>query len=768
MKFFARRLVICILFFINSFAYGASDGGHYEVLELVSEEAAVDSNKAFWVGVHFKLEEGWHTYWENPGSAGLPVRIEWSLPAGFKASGIYWPFPERFNQADLVSYGYENEVLLLTKISPPALSAASNVELKAHVEYLICKESCIPGQVDLSLRLPIDKTGNNQQKSSAAPLFEGARKKLPKSYANWQITPVVKGKTLTLLIKQEDKALYELSGVYFFDQLSYVNPASKQVLMQENGKFSLIMELSDEGLEKFNEDLNAGKLGLKGVLVNPNGWVTGDKDSQAMSVDVEIPGLKNVASGVAETGIVKAENGNKESVGIKDKEIASSSLVSKMEGTKTEGLTKLSSSTVTLQEAILFAFIGGLILNLMPCIFPVISIKILGFIHQAKSQKNEIRIHGLLFTAGVLVSFWGLSGLLIALRASGEVIGWGYQLQSPVFISILAVVMLLIALNFAGVFEVGERAGGVGSKLLSLSGYKGSFFSGMLATIVATPCTAPFMGSAIGFALTLPAMSSLGVFTALAIGMSIPYLLLSFFPAMIKLLPKPGNWMATFKQAMTFPMLATVLWLLWVFGNQTNINSTIELAFALLIAAMSAWVYGKCCGLMETTTKRVMGMMVAGILFAMAVYVVSKSLPKGSEGRGAEERRVAGKTDSHNLNWLPYSADEVAKLREGGHIVYVDFTATWCLTCQANKALVFGSQEVLNLVKELDVKLVRGDWTSYDPVITEELQRHNRSGVPLTLIYPADLAAEPIQLPEILTPGIVLEAIRKATAIKKP
>jgi thiol:disulfide interchange protein len=397
--------------------------------------------------------------------------------------------------------------------------------------------------------------------------------------------------------------------------------------------------------------------------------------------------------------------------------------------------------TATLSAGILiFAFFGGLILNLMPCVFPVLGIKVLGFIKQAGNDRRKVKKHGLMFTAGVLLSFWVLASALAALRAGGEQLGWGFQLQSASFVFAVAVVFLIFALSLSGVFEFGVRATGIGSNLRLEDGYSSSFFAGVLATIVATPCSAPFLAPALGAALALPTGQSFVVFSVIAIGLSAPYLLLSAFPQAVNMLPKPGRWMETFKQAMAFPLYATVAYLVWVLAGQTSENGLLAALFGLTVIAMAAWLYGR---------YTVPGASKGRLRFAFAAGLVLAIL-----GLSVGWPRAASASD---LVWEPWSLERVAQLRAENRPIYVDFTARWCATCQANKKLVFSSDEVRKTFRDRNVALLKGDWTNADPRITAELAKWKRSAVPFNLLYLPG-TPKPKVLPEILTPSVVLDA----------
>jgi thiol:disulfide interchange protein DsbD len=386
------------------------------------------------------------------------------------------------------------------------------------------------------------------------------------------------------------------------------------------------------------------------------------------------------------------------------------------------------------------ALLGGLILNLMPCVFPVLGIKIVGFVNQSGNERRNVTLHGVAFTLGVLVSFWALAGVLAVLRAGGAQLGWGFQLQSPAFVFCLAVVMLVFALSLSGVFEFGLSAMGIGSKLQTKDGYAGTFFTGVLATVVATPCSAPFLAPALGAALALPTAQAFLVFSAIGIGLSSPYLLLSIFPQAVRWLPRPGRWMETFKQLMAFPLYATVAYLIWVLDGQVRESGLLMALLGLTVVAMAVWLYGRYSspGVSPRHSR-------FGLVGALVMLVLGLQLGWP---------RAAAASD---VTWEPWSIERVQQLRAENRVIYVDFTARWCATCQANKKLVFGSDEVKRYFRTRNVATLRADWTNSDPRITAELAKWNRSAVPFNLVY-VPTQSEPKVLPEVLTPSIVLRA----------
>ena len=398
-----------------------------------------------------------------------------------------------------------------------------------------------------------------------------------------------------------------------------------------------------------------------------------------------------------------------------------------------------------------WAFLGGLILNLMPCVFPVLGLKVMSFVSHAHESRRGARAQGLIFTLGILVSFWALSGLLIALRAQGEALGWGFQLQSPGFVIFLITLLFTLGLVFLGVFEIGMGLSGAGSGLTSKKGAWGAFFSGILATLVATPCTAPFMGVALGFALSQPAWMALCIFTALAIGMASPYLVLSFFPGLLKFLPRPGAWMESFKEAMAFPLFATVVWLLWVFGLQTQIGAVAEVLFGLVLVGLLCWIYGRWGAFHQSLKTRRIAYLLSGLFATGALFLFTQAARTPSNSTPLP----AAQSD---IPWEPFSPERLAALRAKGQPVFIDFTAAWCLTCQANLRGALSNPEVIQAIQDKSITPLIADWTRRDPIITQALADIGRSGVPTYALYPAHSINGPIILPEVLTVDLLLEA----------
>lgn len=564
---------------------------------LVADTSAIQPGKPFRVGVRLIMDPGWHTYWKDPGDAGLPTTVAWKLPKGFSAGELGWPAPlQMVEPGNIRANVYTGVTLLTTVITPPKTIAGKETVISARVDWLVCENICVPGGSDVSLHLSVGPV-----KPANTDLF----KKYP-------------------------------------------------------------------------------------------------------------PGGRPVATGL-ESGA----------------------------GART-------TAKPALLAVLLSAVLGGLILNIMPCVLPVISLKIFGFVSEAHHEPKTIFKLGLVFALGILISFWILAGVVVALKAAGQHIGWGFQLQNPYFVIGMSVVILVFGLSLFGVFEfylpVSLSSGA--SKLASRSGTPGAFFNGFLATALATPCTAPFLGVALGYAFSRSSTEIFIVFTAVALGLAFPYLLLTAFPGWLKHLPKPGPWMEKAKQFMGFLLMATLLWLLWIVGSQFGHKAIVWVGLFLLMVSISCWILGSFATPVSSIRRR------AGAwILALAISVL---------GYASFVPRALGGDDPDQIAWVKFSAQKLDQLLAKHQTVFLDFTAEWCLTCKVNEQTVLESEEIRSTLKRFEVVPVRADWTRYDPEITQMLATFNRSGVPLYVIFPGRDPEHPIVLPEVITKGLVLDGLKKA------
>ncbi len=701
-------------------AQSSDDRSPHSEATLLSAVSSMAPGEAFPVALRLQMDDGWHSYWKNPGDSGEATTIDWDLPPGFEVSEIQWPYPHRVPFGPMTSYGYSGEVVLPVMITPPdTLSADRTVRLSGAASWLVCADICLPAEADVEVTIPVAETA---QPSRHADAIATARSKQPESVDGWTVRAARSSGSYTLAVTPPDGRRPSLDGTYFFpSKKEILDHAAPQPVSRAGDTYLLSLQQS--------EYAEAAADRLRGVLVAPDGMTWDDNgEVQAMRVDVPVD---STLPGVASEAVTAVADGG-------DK------------------------NTLSLPWAVLFALVGGLLLNLMPCVFPVISVKILGFAEQADGDATALRRHGGLFGAGVLVSMWALAGVLLAVRAAGSQVGWGFQLQSPSFVALMALLFFAIGLNLLGVFEIGTRAMNWGGQLQSntpTEGGLGAFLTGVLATVVATPCTAPFMGAALGLALTLSTAGALLIFTALGVGMAAPYVGLSMAPGFLNRLPEPGAWMETLKQFFAFPMFATAVWLVWVFGQQTGNGGVALLLFGLLLLGMAGWVVHRWPSPALSRAGTVLTRSLATIMIAGAVATALIGAGYGRSAAPAAETSTAPADASASASaWTEFSREKVEELRAEGRPVFVDFTAAWCLTCQVNERTVLNTDVVQRHFQEQNVALLKADWTNRDPAITEAIESHGRSGVPVYVLYPGD-GSGPTLLPEVLTQDIVLNAL---------
>ncbi|HEU4559375.1 MAG TPA: thioredoxin family protein [Longimicrobium sp.] len=687
---------------------------------LVSDAASVRAGEPFTVGLHVTLDKGWHTYWKNAGDAGNGLLATWSLPNGFSADSFAYPVPERIPYPPLVNYGYNDEVVFLATITPPAgLEPGRSVRLTLLAEYLVCADVCIPATAERSLELPVRAAPPTP--SGDAALIRRYAGRLPVEHAQWATRAARTDSGFVLDVAPPRGWTGSLGGAYFFP----ANPAlldhvaAQPVGRTAAGKYRLRLTRSAY--------LSGKPERIEGVLALADGGTFDAAGHRGLVVsaavaDAEVAWAAETTEPVAAAGLAAGQGPAAGAVG-----------------------------GVGLLVAVLFALLGGVILNLMPCVFPILSLKALGFAGRG-GDRAGMRRDGLVFAAGVILTFLTMAGLLMAVRASGAQVGWGYQLQSPAMVAALAALMFMIGLILAGVFEVGlalTRLGGLGG-----SGEGSAFLTGVLATVVATPCTAPFMGAAVGAALIRPPLEGLLIFGALGVGMAAPYVALSFWPALARRLPRPGRWMETFKQVLAFPMFAVAIWLVWVFGLQTGMGGAAQLLSGLLLLAFAGWLIGRWPAITISTRTR-------WVTRALATGATVAAVAAGVAATRSETPLPAGGGQAAALEWKPWSAAAVEEHRSAGRPVFVDFTAAWCISCQVNERVALETPAVRRAFAGRNVALLKADWTRRDPAITGALAAFGRSGVPLYVYYPADPAAKPVVLPALLTPMIVLATLEK-------
>lgn len=683
------------------------DTGHLEA-ELVPQQSAVPGGTIY-VALRQKIDKGWHTYWRNPGDSGEATKAQWTLPAGWTAGEFVWPVPHRQSLGPLTNYGYSDEVLLPTPIQVPATAkVGETVTLKADVVFLVCADICVPEEASLTLTLPV--TDQAQPDPKWGDRIAAVLADAPKA-AGLTATFAPSGETVKLAITGDTLKGADVSDAYFYPyDGTVIDHAKPQPI--ERGPDGLTLSLP----AGFAFTQGAAPSELVGVLS------LGDR---AFEVTAKAGALAAGASGLGAPPKSASASGGEGGLG--------------------------------LPFALLFAFLGGLILNLMPCVFPVLSMKAAALAGHAHDARNA-RAQGIAYLVGVLATFLALAGLLIALKAGGAAIGWGFQLQSPIAVGALALVMLLVALNLSGVFEVGTSIQGAGGELASKRGLAGSVLTGVLAVVVAAPCTAPFMASAMGYALTQSAAVSLLIFAALGLGLAAPFVALSFAPGLLRLMPKPGAWMDTLRHVLAFPMYGAVAWLVWVLSQQTG---PVGMAYALaagVLAAFAAWLWGHAQRRPPAPIVRGLAAVVfVGAVALVGLLAIEKPAVAGTVAKSGETAEVP---------YEAWSPERVAALRAEGRPVFVNFTAAWCVTCQVNERTSLGTKTVAEALSRNNAVYLKGDWTNRDAAIAAALAEHKRAGVPLYLVYGAD-GSDPVILPQLLTEGMVADALDKA-ASRKP
>ncbi len=673
------------------------------------------------VAIRQKIQPGWHTYWRNPGDSGGPTSLTWNLPDGVKAGDIVWPLPERQRLQGLVNYGYEDVVFLPVPIEIPASARAGSVlSLTVEALFLVCSdEMCVPDELTLRLDLPV--------REGAAPLApaHGAAiarviEQAPRP-ADVAARMTLRDGVLTLTATGGPLAGRDPGPSYFFPfEAGVIDHAAAQTGSWGPQGLTLVISAgakTQAGLPGPIEGVLATSLGAFEIRAEPGEVLAGATGSGDLEAMPERGTRSGDARGPGDLG--------------------------------------------AFAQAALFALLGGLILNLMPCVFPILAMKAAALTASAHDP-GHARRDGLAFLAGVLTTFLLLAGLLLALRAAGQAVGWGFQLQSPPVTAGLTLLMLAVALNLSGVFHVGAGLQGAGAGPLSrLPGGVGAFFTGALAVVVAAPCTAPFMAFALGAALLMPWPMALAVFLMLGLGLALPFVLISLSPGVLRRLPRPGPWMERLKGLLAFPMYAAALWLAWVFSRQTGADALALLFASAVLLALGAWLVG------TGQTERALGRRgvlhlatgAATLLLAGVALVVATRAPAEPGGHGASRPAA----ESEALQGAPWSAAAVQAARAEGRPVLVNFTADWCVTCKINERTSLSSPEAKRALEAANAVYLVGDWTRRDDAITAELQRHGRSGVPLYLLYSPG-SDEPRVLPQLLTGGLVVQALNEAAA----
>lgn len=682
-----------------------------ELLALAPQ--GVGPGQPLWLGLQITHQPDWHTYWKNPGDSGLPTQLSWQLPAGLSAGEIAWPVPHKIRIGALANLGYEGTVLLPVPVTvaPGWTSASGTVPIRLKAQWLVCRQECIPEEAELGLDLPVGSST-----AASLPAFEAARAAQPQALAGAHEAQVsANGLTLrvaglpaswrgqTLNLYPETPELLDIAAPadsrWDGDTWTTRVPLSPQRSGQAS-QIAVVLQREGTALPAWRAELP----------------VRGDWPATPVAGQAEVSPALSAALAANQA--------------------------------RAQQVPPPESSTVSAWlPALLGALLGGLILNLMPCVFPVLAIKLLGFSrHSGEHGARHLRLQGMAYTGGVVLSFLALGGLMLALRAGGAQLGWGFQLQSPGVVAALAALFTLVGLNLAGVFEFGAWLPSGLASVQARHPVIDAGLSGVLAVAIASPCTAPFMGASLGFAVALPAAEALAIFAALGLGMALPYLAVALVPGLshglARRLPRPGPWMVVFRQLMAFPMFGTVAWLVWVLGQQSGIDGAG--ALLALLVALSATVWA--------LTLRHRARLALGAAFAALLLWLGWSL-------GPQVTRLADPASPSaqtGTTWTPWSEAQVQALVAQGRPVFIDFTAAWCVTCQVNKRGTLSNAALLADMANHKVALLRADWTRQDPAITAALRALGRSGVPVYVAY------RPGQPPQVLSELLSVRDVREA------
>ena len=709
------RLLAALAALVMSAAASAqefSPDGPWVHPRLAADRASVAPGETFHIALHQDIAPGWHTYWRNPGDSGLPTELDLTLPEGWSVGEMIWPAPGAYPLGPLTNYGYSNAVTLPVPVTVPADAQPGRLEIPAYASWLVCEDICVPEDAQLTLTIEI---GESRPDRTGAALIAAA----------FDAAPEPAGAVQAGLERGPDSLILTLAGgplgggadavanlAFFPFNPSVIDHAAAQRVALDDGEARI--------------DLRPGRLTRQAVTEAYGGVITferqdgGETRRMAYTIEAE-PGAQ--VSGLAAAAAPAT---------------TASATPDAPSATGSSG----APGGISFLQAALFALVGGLILNLMPCVFPVLSMKALTLVEKRGIERAEGRLLGLIFGAGVILTFLALGAVFLAVRAAGGEASWGMQLQSPGVVAGLALLMFLIGLNFLGVFEIGTSLQSVGSGVRD-SGRRGAFFTGVLAVFVAAPCIAPFMAGALAYALTQPPHVALAVFGFLGIGLALPFVIVAFYPGLLSFLPRPGAWMIRLRQALAFPMFGAAIWLVWVLAAQTGPNGVLWALIMLLAAGFAAWAFSM-RGAAARITALCAAVLTAGLLYNAALQPAVSAAPSSADAL-----------------WADWSPEAVEAARSEGRPVFVDFTAAWCVTCQVNKVGALSERQVLESFAAHDVALFRADFTNRDRRIADTLAEHGAAGVPLYLMYPAG-GGSPDILPPLLTGSIVTRAVDRA------
>lgn len=708
-----------LLFSIGVAAFGQLSAepvqADHTTVELVVEDTAIVPGQGFDVAIRFEMEPQWHIYWKNPGASGLPLEITWDLPEGIEAGEIEWPAPERIPLEGLVNYGYEGVATFIVPMTASeTLEVGDRINLKADLFWLICKELCLPGEAEVEHTMAVAETSVPGEDAGA---FQAARDSQPKAPGDWTVSAVMEADTILLEIVGDSVP----DTAYFYAESSGVIDPNAEQEVRSPASDTLQLRLKPDSV----------------FMDEPSETLCGVLQSSDASWDLSVGLLTSEVS----------------------MERAGSTAGAVVNGANAESAPPAGFEQSLLQLGlpgfVLLAFLGGVILNIMPCVLPVLSLKVFSLLKHAGQTRREALKHGLAYTFGVVLSFLVLAGVLFALRALGERIGWGFQLQSPGFVVVLTAVFFIFGLNLMGVFELGGRLVGADSGVAKRNDVVGSFGMGVLAAVVGAPCMGPLVAGVSGLAVQANVATGLIIFGMMGLGLASPFLLLSVFPKLVTFLPKPGLWMESFKQGMGFLLMAAVVFLALVAGRQGGVDAVIVLLLLALFCGVAAWVFGRWGAASRSARSQWVSKAFALLLIVASIGWAMNATQSAYANYVQQE--ASGDASGQ---WTAWSEEKVQANLAEGRPVFVDFTATWCLICQVNKKVALRTESTAALFKEYSIVALSADWTRYDPEITDALEAFDRSGVPLYLLYAPD--GEVTVLPQSLTPGIIRAAVEDA------